>query len=278
MKTLYGSHLSGGKDLRGAVETTVKLGFGTFQTFLHGPTTSKMPTGTEAHDELAAASIAERKLQLFIHGPYLMNFGSSRDDVRENSKGMLQRNLARAQRLGAQGVVVHGGSSTGASLAEGLDRLRASLLPLLEELPTDSPQVLIEPMAGQGGSLVSTLDSIPAYLEKLDYHPLLALCLDTAHLLAAGERLDSMTGGRELLAKIDELELTPLVKLFHANDSEFPRESHRDRHANLGYGHCHENLWGQLMESGVPLILETPGAHFKSDVKLLKELANERKI
>jgi len=273
MTSVFGAHLSGGKDLRPAVATAVHYGFGALQIFLHSPTSSKMPTGTEEFDELTAQVVEKLELQLFVHGPYLMNFGSAKDGVREGSQQMLRRNMERASRIGAQGVIFHGGSSTGASLEEGLQRLRETLLPVLEELPAGGPKVLLEPTAGQGNSLVATLDSIPAYLAALDDHPLLGLCLDTAHLLAAGESLDSAAGGDELLSAVDSLRLRDRLELFHSNDSAFERGSHRDRHANLGHGHCAPELWGQLMASGVPLILETPGTHFPSDIEILRRLS-----
>lgn len=273
MSSIFGAHLSGGKDLRPAVATAAHYGFGAFQVFFHGPTTSKMPSGTEEFDELTAAATETFGLKLFVHGPYLMNFGSAKDGVREGSQDMLRRNMARATRIGAQGVVFHGGSSTGATLEEGLKQLRESLLPVLEELPADGPKVLLEPTAGQGSSLVATLDSIPAYLAVLDDHPLIGLCLDTAHLLAAGESLDSSTGGDELLSSVDALGLRDRLKLIHSNDSAFERGSHRDRHANLGYGHCSKDIWKQLLDSGIPLILETPGTNFYSDIELLRELS-----
>lgn len=273
VKSQFGAHLPGGRDLRGASDLAKRFGFGTFQVFLHGPTTGKMPQGTEEHDREFRSMIEERDQTVFVHGPYLINFGSSKDSVRENSVEMLRKNLRRAERIGARGVIFHGGSSTGATLEEGLEKLRETLLPVLEGLPEDSPKVILEPTAGQGNSLVALLDSIPDYFAALDDHPLLGLCLDTCHLLAAGEPIDQPDGGTKLLAQIAAYGLRDRLELFHANDSAFERGAHRDRHANLTTGYCAPELWGQLMGSGVPLILETPGARFKQDILLLRELA-----
>lgn len=270
----FGAHLPGGRDLRPAVGLADRLGFETFQVFLHGPTTGKMPQGTEEDDREFRSMTQEREQTVFVHGPYLMNFGSSKDSVRENSVEMLRKNMRRAERIGARGVVFHGGSSTGAPIEEGLQRLREALLPVLEALPEDGPKVILEPTAGQGNSLVAKLDSIPAYFAALDDHPLLGLCLDTCHLLSAGELLDQPDGGAEILAQIDGYGLRPRLELFHINDSKAPRGTHRDLHENLTQGHCAPGLWGQLLQSGVPLILETPGAKFREDIALLKALAS----
>lgn len=272
----FGAHLPGGRDLRPAVGLADRLGFETFQVFLHGPTTGKMPQGTEEDDREFRSMIEERSQTIFVHGPYLMNFGSSKDSARENSVEMLRKNMRRAERIGARGVVFHGGSSTGATIEEGLDRLRETLLPVLEELPADGPKVILGPTAGQGNSLVAKLDSIPAYLAALDDHPLLGLCLDTCHLLAAGEPLDEPDGGADLVAQIAAYGLRDRLELFHANDSAFERGAHRDRHANLATGHCARELWGQLMGSGVPLILETPGSRFRQDIELLRALSAQQ--
>lgn len=272
----FGAHLPGGRDLRSAVEIADKLGFETFQVFLHGPTTGKMPRGTEEHDREFRSMVEERDQTVFVHGPYLINFGSSKDSVRENSVEMLRKNLRRAERIGARSVIFHGGSSTDAPVEDGLQRLRETLLPVLEGLPEDSPKVILEPTAGQGNSLVAKLDSIPAYLAALDDHPLLGLCLDTCHLLAAGEPLDEPDGGTNLLAGIAAYGLRDRLELFHANGSAFERGAHRDRHANLATGHCARELWGQLMGSGVPLILETPGTGLRQDIELLRALSAQQ--
>lgn len=273
MVSRFGAHLPGGRDLRPAVELADRFGFETFQVFLHGPTTSKMPQGTEEDDREFRSMIEERNQTVFVHGPYLMNFGSSKDSVREPSVEMLRKNMRRAERIGARGVVFHGGSSTGATIEEDLIRLRETLLPMLEELPEDGPKVILEPTAGQGTSLVARIESIPAYFEALDDHPLLGLCLDTCHLLAAGEPLDELDGGADLVAQIATYDLRERLELFHSNDSAFERSAHRDRHANLTEGHCAPELWGDLMATGVPLILETPGAKFREDILLLRTLA-----
>lgn len=269
----YGAHLSGGKDLRPSAVTAARMGFEAFQVFLHGPTSSRMPTGTEEFDGLFRDAVELLNARVFVHGPYLMNFGSAREEVRSSSVEMLRRNLDRAATIGAEGVVFHGGSSTGASRLEGLRRLHSSLMPLLDSLPEDGPQVILEPTAGQGDSLVSSVDSISDYLlSTLNGHPKLSLCLDTCHLLAAGEPLDEEDGVDQLIAKLKSYELWDRVLLFHANDSAFERGSHRDRHANLGYGHAHSETWNRLMDTGVPLILETPGEHFQSDISILQGL------
>lgn len=272
----YGAHLPGGADLRPAATLAARMEFGAFQVFLHGPTSSKMPTGTEEFDAAFLDAVELLGAKVFVHGPYLMNFGSSRDEVRSSSVEMLQRNLDRAARIRAEGVVFHGGSSTGASRLEGLRRLNRSLMPVLRELPEDGPKVILEPTAGQGNSLVSTLDSIGDYFNSLENHPKLGLCLDICHLLAAGEPLDEEDGADQLIAKLQKDGLWDRVMLFHANDSAFERGSHRDRHANLGQGHVHPAIWNRLMETGVPLILETPGEHFHSDIGLLRRLTETK--
>jgi len=272
----YGAHLPGGADLRPAATLAAQMDFKTFQVFLHGPTSSKMPTGTEEFDARFVDAVELLQAKVFVHGPYLMNFGSARDEVRSSSIEMLRRNLDRSERIRAEGVIFHGGSSTGASRLEGLRRLNRSLMPLLRELPEDGPRVILEPTAGQGDSLVSTVESIGDYLNSLDNHPKLGLCLDICHLLAAGEPLDEEDGAEQLIAKLKERGLWERVMLFHANDSTFERGSHKDRHANLGHGHVHPATWNRLMETGVPLILETPGEHFHSDTSLLKRLTETK--
>jgi deoxyribonuclease-4 len=91
----------------------------------------------------------------------------------------------------------------------------------------------------------------------------LGLCLDTAHLFAAGVALDDPAGVAALSDELRERSLAPRLALVHANDSVFGRGARRDRHADIGDGLIGTHGWRALVNDpligSVPWMLETPG-------------------
>jgi deoxyribonuclease-4 len=106
----------------------------------------------------------------------------------------------------------------------------------------------------------------------------LGLCLDTAHLFAAGVPLDVAAGVRSLSEDLRGRGLSRRLALVHANDSAFERGAHRDRHADIGDGMIGQAGWRALANDpllgSVPWILETPGdaARQRADIARLRTL------
>lgn len=268
-----GAHVSGGKHLARARADIERLGVEVAQVFLSSPRAYAMASYSTEEDAEFRRWAEGADVPVFVHGPYLMNFGSPSAETREKSAAILRANLTRATAVGARGVVLHSGSATSASKEEGYKRVRESLLPLLASLPEECPPVLLEPMAGQGKSLASTVESVQAYLEAVDAHPKLAVCLDTAHLIAAGEPLDVEGGATAVLEEFDRRVGLERLHLLHANDSKKPRGSHLDRHENLGAGTVHPGCWGELLahpKMTAPLVIETPGGGYLRDLAFLR--------
>ena len=274
-KNPLGAHVSGGADLAPGLAQATSLELEAMQVFLSSPQSFSVGGGDPARDSAFREAAAEAGVRVFVHGPYLMNFGSPKDTSRWSAAQVLRKTVERAGRVGAEAVVLHSGSAgSGNPASEGLARLGQELLEVLEGLPEDAPQVLLEPMAGGGSYLAGSVESIPAYFEAVGWHGKLGLCLDTAHLLAAGEALDEEGGATAMLDRVGALVGFDRLKLIHANDSKAPRGSKRDRHENLGRGSLHSSVWSEILaHPGVacPLILETPGEGYPSDLQVLRE-------
>lgn len=68
------------------------------------------------------------------------------------------------------------------------------------------------------------------------------------------------------------------VKAIHLNDSQYPLQSFRDRHANIGSGHIPLAGFRELLQTPefrqVPIRLETPSSHSSShreEIALIKQ-------
>jgi deoxyribonuclease IV len=289
-----GTHVKVGSGLvSGALASATELGCDAIQIFAGNPRGWALSDGDPDQDRRFREETSRRGLRVFVHAPYLVNLGSPTPETYRRSVASVAHNLRRAAALGAVGVVVHTGSyvDVGGSTDEerahhtaALTRVRDALLPALEELSAagdQAPRLLLEPTAGQGRSLCARIDDLPAYLDALDHHPSVGICLDTCHVFAAGEPLDEPGGTTSVVDRLVELAGPGRLRLVHANDSLDVRGSLRDRHERLGQGNIGVGAFAELLAhpatEGVPFLLETPGSREpgNADLALLHRLREE---
>ena len=249
------------------------------QVFLSNPRGWAASPGDPAQDEAFRAGCAEARMPVFVHAPYLVNLGSPTATTAERSVEAVRHALARGRRIGARGVVVHTGSAVDAAHREAaMQQVRSLLLPVLDSLSDDDPMVLLEHTAGGGQPLASAVGDLGPYLETLERHPRLGICLDTCHAYAAGHDLAKPGGMRALLTALVAVAGRGRLKLVHANDTKDALGSCRDRHTNIGAGRIGSEPFAELFRHpatrGVPVIVETPGKgpEQAADIALLKSL------
>lgn len=255
-----------------------EVGAEAVQLFVSNPRGWAPAAGSPGKDEAFRTACAQARIRMFLHSPYLVNFGSPSAVTRSRSVESVRAALARGRRLGALGLVVHAGSAVAGGREPALALLRESLLPLLDELTDEDPMVLIEPTAGGGLPLAATVDQLASYFAALDDHPRLGVCLDTCHAFAAGHDLAAPGGVRTTLTALVKAVGRGRLRLVHANDSKDPVGSGRDRHASIGAGRIGVDPFAELFRHpstrDVPVIVETPGkaADHARDIAVLKSL------
>ncbi|MFD9208772.1 deoxyribonuclease IV [Streptomyces sioyaensis] len=257
-----------------------EMGDEVVQVFVANPRGWATAPGNPEQDEAFRAACAQERIPVYVHAPYLINFGSHTEATVERSVLSLRHSLRRGREIGALGVVVHTGSATGGRpRAVAMAQVRERLRPLLDELThPDDPWLLLEPTAGQGASLCAMAEDLGPYFDALDRHPRLGVCLDTCHAFAAGHDMAAPGGTKALLDELVEVTGEGRLKLIHANDSKDVAGAHKDRHENIGAGHIGAGPFGELFThpatAGVPLVVETPGGKegHAADVARLKEL------
>jgi deoxyribonuclease IV len=273
--------VAGGLAARG-IAYARSLGAEAVQVFVGNPRGWATTPGDPGQDELFRAACAELRLAAFVHAPYLINLGSHDPATARRSVDPLRHSLRRAREIGARGVVVHTGQATGGRPTQvALAQVRRLLLPLLAELTDDrGPMLLLEPTAGQGASLCSRAADLGPYLEALDRHPRVGICLDTCHAFAAGHDLAAPGGAAALLDELVAVAGPGRLRLIHVNDSRDAVGSRRDRHANIAVGSIGAaglaGLFGHPATEGVPLVLETPERGIRDDVAALRKLREAR--
>ena len=267
-----GSHVAvGGGLLRVGLREAVQVEAEVIQIFTGNPRSWRTSQADPGMDEEFRERCAELSVPVFVHASHLINLGSPSAETRENSVALLRHTLRRAVSLGARGVVVHAGSSVtrgrrGAALAA----LHGPVGRLLDQ-ERDRVQLLIEPTAGGGEALASTVDSTIEYFEALD-DDRVGVCLDTCHLHAAGEPMTTAAGVRRTMSRVAAGLGAGRVGLVHVNDSRDAVGSRRDRHESLGNGRLGAGAFSGLFLApslvGVPMLVETPS--HREDVAFLK--------
>ena len=248
------------------------------QVFASNPRGWAMPEANREADDAFKARAIEFDIATYVHAPYLINLGSPTVATYENSLASTKYSLQRGADIGALGVVIHTGSAVDvAHVANAWKQIHDGMMPILEALPEDSPTLLLEPTAGQGQSLVKRLEDLVHYLDALEHHPKVGICLDTCHVFAAGHDIKKKGGMTETLDLLISIAGAERLQLVHVNDSMDVCGALKDRHQNIGDGEIGVDPFKELLAhpavANTSLILETPGQepeHGK-EVALLKK-------
>lgn len=238
-------------------------------------------------------------LPLFFHAVYLINPASPDQSLRERSAAALAHALMTGALAGAVGVVTHLGSHRGEGFARAAPWIAATIetawtqaLDGLGEVGGDEshmPLLLLETAAGSGATVGGTLEELGTLVGLLQpagaasVAPDVGLCLDTAHMFAAGYAVHQAQGLADVIDELEHRDLLRYVGLIHLNDSASLLGSRRDRHANPGEGELGYAGLAALVKHPalvhIPLVLEVPGSDRRgpgsAEIKTVKRMRQE---
>lgn len=268
-----GAHMSVAKGLNKALDHALSINADTMQIFTRNPRGGKAKALDLAEVELFKKRVQEYNFGPWVaHAPYTVNLASAKDDVREFGVQTLKEDLRRVDAWGGKLLVVHSGAHTGAGREQGLARLIEALREILAEAPQEV-SLLLEMMSASGSELGSTFAEISQVLETLNAANL-GVCLDTAHLFAAGYDVRDWDN---VWQKVTQDFGAERVKAIHLNDSLVDLGAHKDRHARLGEGmiglEAFKNIVTHPSTKELPLILETPNEldGWQKEIEVLRE-------
>lgn len=278
-----GAHVSVAGGLPTAMARAAEIGCTAAQIFVkNGNQWQGREVGDEEVAAFRAAHAAGPVGPLLAHASYLINLCAAEPPLLARSRAALADELARCDRLGVDGLVLHPGAHRGAGEEAGIDAVAASLDAVLAGLPDGSTRVLLENTAGQGSCLGHRLEHLAAIRDRLAA-PLRArvgICLDTCHAFAAGYPLHEPAGYEEMMAEIAERIGLAALGALHLNDSLRPFGSRRDRHAHIGEGEIGLDPFARILADPrlrrTPMILETETgddmAGHRKDLETLRSL------
>jgi deoxyribonuclease-4 len=195
--------------------------------------------------------------QLYLHGSYWINLAG----IKNNGYGSFVRELALAERLGFNHMVLHPGAATGgANRLEGIKAFAGMLNTIMTK---ESPVSLILENTAHGGKAIgSNLEDFALLLSMLEHPEKISFALDTGHAFVHGYDIATEVGLESFIALVATTIGLEKVVLIHLNDSIQICGSKIDQHALPGEGRIGiEMLKRFVMHPAlvhVPIIIEPP--------------------
>lgn len=227
---------------------------------------------SEFRQALAATPVAFTN----AHDSYLINLASPNPELRAKSIASFECEMRRSNALGLDAVVSHPGNFMD-DRASGIARNADAITEVLERV-TGPTRLLMELTAGQGTVIGSTFEEMAELLARLPaaLQPRVGVCLDTAHIFAAGYDLVNDFDG--VMAAFGDTLGFHRLGLLHLNDSKVPLGSKKDRHELIGSGCIGDGAFRRIMTeprlAAIPRSLETP----KGDDMVSNDRAMLRKL
>ena len=262
-----GAHVRAGKGLVPALDHGADVGAEVIQVHTQSPRMWKPAQyGPEVLASYRQAQMEHPTVtSTFCHATYLINLATPDPELASKSRACLRANLATADGMGADGLVLHIGSHRGRGLEAALPGIASALVEALDSVEPSggSCPILLENAAGAGDTVGRSFEELEEVIDASGGDERLGVCLDTQHLWASGipfastDESDAMVG---MVARTVGLER---LRCLHLNDSKVPFGANRDRHENLGEGTIGApgfvSLLGHPDLQGLPAVLEVPG-------------------
>jgi deoxyribonuclease IV len=262
-----------------AHERAVERGCAAMQVFNQSPRQWR-PTRWKPDDvaEFLESRASSPVKSVTIHAVYLINPATKDREMRRKSADSLIHALRMGDEIGADGVVLHPGSTVGEPHEEALPRVGEMLRHVLAE--SDRCRLLLENTAGAGNTLGRSFEELRELIDLAGGHKRIGLCLDSCHMLASGFDITTADKLAKVIDRCVKIVGLRRLRCLHVNDSQTPLGSNRDRHAPPGDGElgprgCAAFLSEPRFEK-LPALFEGPGvegrAPDKIDVDTLKRL------
>jgi len=271
----FGAHVSIAGGIDKAPERAAKLGCECFQIFTRSPRGGIPPP---LHKSMVDSFLMGCKkygfTEYYVHTPYYVNLSSQDKNIRSSSISIINEELKRASALGVKYVMTHIGSAKDSGRSE-TPRAVIQSLRQISYKAICKTILLLENSAGQGATIGDTFEELAAILQDVG-NPELGICLDTAHLFAAGYDIRTKTSLENVVTDFSSTVGLGKLKLLHGNDSKVGLGERKDRHEHIGEGQIGLKGFSNIVNhpglKKVDLIVETPLEKIGDDIKNLSRL------
>ncbi|HEV3243542.1 MAG TPA: deoxyribonuclease IV, partial [Chthoniobacterales bacterium] len=275
---LLGAHMSIGGGVHTAIERGCSIRCTAIQMFVKN--NMQWFARPLAREEIRAFLEHRQRgelLSIFAHANYLINLAATNPQFHANSMRSLSEELIRADQLELPFLVMHPGAHLGSGEEAGLEKIAASIDAIFRVIPKVKTRIALETTAGQGSCLGHRFEHIAYIIENVRESDRLCVCIDTAHLFAAGYDLGTESGIKKTFREFDRVIGFDRLAAIHVNDSKTARGSRVDRHQHIGKGQIGLDAFRFIMRDRrfrkIPKVLETPkGKEMREDIRNLRTL------
>jgi deoxyribonuclease-4 len=162
------------------------------------------------------------------HDSYLINLGSSSEDLWKKSVESLKHEAERCDALGIKKLVIHPGANKNEE--EGIERIAEGIKRTLDE---SRVTIVLETTAGQGSYIGRRFEQLSSIMERTGRERV-SVCFDTCHAYASGYDIRNDYEG--VMDEFDRMVGIGNLSAMHLNDSKGSLGSHLDRHEDIGNG------------------------------------------
>ncbi len=273
-----GAHVSIRGHLYEAIPRAQAIGCECLQIFVGSPRQWRL-VRYPAEDlvEFRRRRAAARLDPLVAHAAYLINLASPDPALHRRSVEALIHSVRGMDALRGLAAITHIGSAQGTPWPAARARIARALRTALAE--SGRAMILLEGSAG--GTVGGTFFELREILDAAGDPRRLGVCLDTAHLFAAGWDLRTPRGVAAMVEAFDRTIGLRHLRVLHLNDSRGGLGSHLDRHENIGEGLIgragFRAVLGDPALRDLPGLIETPGfAHTGPDRRNVMRLRRIR--
>lgn len=273
-----GCHVSTLGGLHTAPARADAMGAAVMQIFTANQRTWRAPALTEALVVLFRQALVASGVRLVMsHDSYLINLASTNPDVADKSLAGFIAEYRRCSALGIPLLNFHPGAHLGAGEEAAIELVAAGMRAAFADQPDSATRLVVELTAGQGTNIGHTLEQVAAILDDAGSPERSGVCVDTAHVFAAGYDVKSAAGYAKFFADFDRVIGLKKLVAFHVNDSKSELGSHVDRHEMLGEGQLGHAFFERLVSDPrffeIPMFLETPDEErYPEEIKVLRKL------
>lgn len=279
-KQLLGAHTSIAGGVYMAIERAEILGFNAIQIFTKNNNQWKAKDLADVDIEIFKMNWKNSGVEFIVtHDSYLINLCAKDPEILEKSRSAFITELERCELLGIPFLNFHPGAHGGRGEEDGIKLIAESINIAHERTKGFNVGSMLETTAGQGTNIGYTFEQLGKIIDLVDGKNRMTVCIDTAHVFAAGYDISVSENYDRMIKEFDEIIGLEKLKCLHINDSKKKLGSRVDRHEHIGDGYIGMDGFSNIMNdrrlASVPKILETPkGKDQKEDLLNLAKLKN----
>ena len=281
MNQLLGAHTSTAGGVSKSIDLAEKFGFKAMQIFTKNNNRWFQKSLEEEEIVAFKSKFKASKIEFVVsHDSYLINLCAKDKSILKKSRSAFIDELERCEMLGIPYLNFHPGAHLGAGEDDGIKLIAESIN--LAHAKTKNYEVssMLETTAGQGTAIGYRFEQLQKIIELVEQNERMSVCIDTAHIFAAGYDIKHPNEFKKVIKTFDEIIDLNRLKCFHMNDSKKEFGSRVDRHEHISKGFIGLDGFSNIMNDRrlkkIPKILETPKG--KEQLEDLKNIAALKKL